>query len=164
MSERVTLNELVRENANGRLLGQLAMPSFETARETHIGVCKELVALSDKWGGFPMTCLVYFAIGKEAHKKNALAKGYKKINSKKANTIIKWMALVAKYEKQKGYARNANVAHVLSKYYDKVSSKTADFTASLKNSEPIGKLDKAALFKTLCEALKIPTKSVSVSE
>ena len=128
------------------------LPQFKEMRVLHIDICKKLTELSDKNGGYPITYLVYFAIGKNAHRLPVFAHGYESINEKKAETILNWLHIFAKHNKNEKLFHNPNLAHVLCRYYDKYSTKTKDFRALLKNYEPNPKVKD---FKSLASALGI---------
>ena len=107
------------------------LPQNKENRLLHIDICKKLVALADAHGGYPITYLVYFAIGKNAHRTPTFESGYTKIDEKKAETIFKWLDLFAKHNKNAKLARNPNLAHALCRFYDKYSKSTKDFKAAL---------------------------------
>ena len=64
------------------------LPQHKELREQHINVCKKLVELSAAHNNYPITYLVYFAVGKNAHRKEVFEDGYTNINEKKAETIF----------------------------------------------------------------------------
>jgi len=117
------------------------LPQNKELRVTHIDICKKLAALSNANGNYPITYLVYFAVGKNAHRLPTFLSGYTKINEKKAETIFKWLTLFAKYHKNEKLFRNPNVAHALCRYYDKFSTKTKDFKAAMESMESNPKID-----------------------
>ena len=94
------------------------MPNNKESRLLHIDICKKLAEISKKWGDFPMSLLVYFAIGKNAHRLPVFKEGYKKIFEEKAETILTWLKLFAKHNENEKLARNAVVAHALCRLYD----------------------------------------------
>ena len=137
--KKTTLEMRVRAAANGNGLEKLEMDEETKAR--HIEICKELVALADKHNGYPITYLVYFAVGKNAHRTIVFDRGYKNINPSKANRILMWLGQYARHEGDPTAARDANVAHALTAYYDKKTKNPVTFNNSLKMC---GKLDKKA--------------------
>lgn len=137
------------------------LPQYKEMRVLHIDICKKLVELSDKNEGYPITYLVYFAIGKNAHRIPVFAHGYENIDEKKAETILSWLHIFAKHNKNPKLFRNPNLAHVLCRYYDKYSSKTKDFRSLLKNYEPNPKVKD---FKTLATALGIAKQTETENE
>lgn len=110
-------------------------------REKHIEVCKKLNELSVANGNYPITYLVYFAVGKNAHRLVTFLGGYTKIDEKKAEKIFSWLTLFAKYHKNDKLFRNPNVAHALCRFYDKFSTKTKDFKAAMETMEKNPKID-----------------------
>ena len=117
------------------------LPQNKELRLTHIDICKKLAALSNANGNYPITYLVYFAVGKNAHRLPTFLGGYTKIDEKKAETIFKWLAMFAKYHKNDKLFRNPNVAHALCRFYDKFSTKTKDFKAAMESMESNPKID-----------------------
>jgi hypothetical protein len=111
------------------------LPQNKENRLLHIDICKKLVELSNANGGYPITYLVYFAVGKNAHRLPIFLSGYTKINEKKAEKIFSWLSMFAKYHKNPKLFRNPNVAHALCRFYDKFSTKTKDFKTSMELME-----------------------------
>lgn len=155
----------IAESGSGKGCGMekwFSLPQYKDMRALHIDICKKLVALSQKYGNYPLTYLVYFAIGKNAHRIPVFAHGYEKFDEKKAETILSWLKIFAKHNKNEKLFKNANLAHVLCRYYDKYSTKTKDFRNLLKNYEPNPKVTD---FKSLATALGIAkTEQESESE
>lgn len=146
MSEKkVTLEQRVRQIAeSGKGKGMpnwFNLPQNKENRLLHIDICKKLAALSDEFGGYPITYLVYFAIGKNAHRMPTFLGGYTKFDEKKARKIFSWLKLFAKHNKNEKLFRNANLAHALTRFYDKYSTSTKDFKAALEKYEPNPKVD-----------------------
>ena len=117
------------------------LPQNKEKRVTHVEVCTKLAELSKKYGNYPITYLVYFAVGKNAHRIATFLSGYNKIDEKKAEKIFAWLALFAKYHKNDKLFRNPNVAHALCRFYDKFSTKTKDFKAAMESMESNPKID-----------------------
>ena len=109
-------------------------------RKSHHEVCKKLVELADKYN-YPICYLVYFAIGKNAHRTYVFENGYKFINIEKATTILNWLGLFAKHHKNQKYFNNTDVSHCLTKYYEKISCKTKDFKEALAKQEIMPKIE-----------------------
>lgn len=158
---------LVAENNGGKGVKMpvwFNLPQHKALRQQHIDICKGLVALSVANGNYPITYLVYFAVGKNAHRKEVFEDGYTKFDEKKAEKIFKWLKMFAKYHKNEKMFRNPNVAHALCRYYDKFSTKTKDFEAAMKSMESNPKIDiKNA--KAIVEGMGIAKKpNVEVTE
>ena len=117
------------------------LPQNKDKRATHIEVCTKLAELSKKNGNYPITYLVYFAVGKNAHRIPTFLSGYTKIDEKKAEKIFAWLTIFAKYHKNDKLFRNPNVAHALCRFYDKFSTKTKDFKAAMESMESNPKID-----------------------
>jgi hypothetical protein len=63
------------------------LPQNKDKRATHIEVCTKLAELSKKNGNYPITYLVYFAVGKNAHRIPTFLSGYTKIDEAKAEKM-----------------------------------------------------------------------------
>ncbi len=135
---------LVAENEGGKGVKMpvwFNLPQHKALRQQHIDICKGLVALSVANGNYPITYLVYFAVGKNAHRKEVFEDGYTRFDEKKAEKIFSWLKLFAKYHKNEKLFRNPNVAHALCRFYDKFSTKTKDFKAAMELMESNPKVD-----------------------
>jgi hypothetical protein len=135
---------LVAENEGGKGVKMpvwFNLPQHKALRQQHIDICKGLVALSEANGNYPITYLVYFAVGKNAHRKEVFEDGYTKFDEKKAEKIFSWLKLFAKYHKNDKLFRNPNVAHALCRFYDKFSTLTKDFKAAMELMESNPKVD-----------------------
>ena len=135
---------LVAENEGGKGVKMPAwfnLPQHKALRQQHIDICKGLVALSVANYNYPITYLVYFAVGKNAHRKEVFEDGYTRFDEKKAEKIFSWLKLFAKYHKNDKLFRNPNVAHALCRFYDKFSTKTKDFKAAMELMESNPKVD-----------------------
>jgi hypothetical protein len=141
LQERV---KLIAKNGNGKGVGMpnwFTLPQNKEKRALHISICKKLLELSEKYGNYPITYLVYFAIGKNAHRTHVFLGGYETINEAKAEKIFSWLVLFSMYHKNEKLFKNPNVAHALCKFYDKVSTKTKDFKAALEKMEKNPNID-----------------------
>jgi hypothetical protein len=135
---------LVAENNGGKGVKMpvwFNLPQHKALRKQHIDICKGLVALSVANDNYPITYLVYFAVGKNAHRKEVFEDGYTRFDEKKAEKIFSWLKLFAKYHKNAKLFRNPNVAHALCRFYDKFSTKTKDFKAAMELMESNPKVD-----------------------
>ena len=121
-------------------------------QKRHHDICVELNRLATTYN-FPYACLVYFAVGKEAHKQEAFKKGYTKINSKKAETIIKWLDRFAKHNNP-SFRTSDRIVHGLTKFYETYSTKDKDFNFAMKNFERQPTF-KASKYKTMAEFYEI---------
>lgn len=88
-------------------------------KNVHVGVCKGLVKLSETHNNYPITYLVYFAVGKNAHRTGIYQDGYSNLNVQKANIIFEMLRIFSEHHKNKKLFTNPNLAHVMCKYYDK---------------------------------------------
>lgn len=132
------------------------LPQNKEKRLLHIDICKKLAALSNENGNYPITYLVYFAVGKNAHRIPTFLSGYANLDEKKAKKIFSWLKLFAKHNKNEKLFRNANLAHALCRFYDKYSTKTEDFKRALENYAPNPKV---ANFKMVANGLGIAKES-----
>ena len=130
-----TLENRIRAIAeSGRGVGMpnwFNLAQFKDVRAKHIAICQKLTKLSDAHNSYPITYLVYFAVGKNAHRLPTFLSGYKKIDTDKAKKILSWLTLFANHENKPTLFRNANVMHALVRFYEKQSSDTDAFKAAL---------------------------------
>ena len=150
--KKLSLSAKVRLASEGKGLTRFNLRQFASKKVAHIEVCQKLVELSDKNDGYPIGNLVYFAVGKNAHRTHVYEDGYKTIDEKKAKTILSWLKLFAKHNGNPKLMRNADVAHLLCHYYDKVSKNTEDFKKVLEAYAPC---DKVENYKSLATAMHI---------
>ena len=146
--EKTTKNSLdtrvraIGESGKGKgMPNWFNLPQNKEKRVLHIEICKKLTELSNAHGNYPITYLVYFAVGKNAHRLPTFLGGYDHIDEKKANKIFAWLKMFAKYHKNDKFFRNPNVAHALCRFYDKFSTKTKDFKAAMESMESNPKSD-----------------------
>ena len=157
---------LVAENNGGKGVKMpvwFNLPQHKALRQQHIDICKGLVALSVAHNNYPITYLVYFAVGKNAHRKEVFEDGYDKFDEKKAEKIFSWLEMFAKYHKNDKLFRNPNVAHALCRFYDKFSTKTKDFKAAMESMEKNPKID-VKNAKAIVEGLGIAKKQTEETE
>ena len=168
-TKKTTIDARVRaiaESGNGKGVGMpkwFTLPQNKDKRDLHIDICKKLAELSNAHEKYPITYLVYFAVGKNAHRLCTFLGGYEKIDEKKAETIFKWLTLFAKHHKNEKLFKNPNVAHALCRFYDKYSTKTKDFKAALDASESNPNID-VKNAKMSVETLGIAKKVEAVAE
>lgn len=139
------------------------LPQNKEKRALHIDICKKLTELSVANDNYPITYLVYFAVGKNAHRLPTFLGGYTKIDEKKAEKIFSWLKLFAKYHKNDKLFRNPNVAHALCRFYDKFSTKTKDFKAAMESMESNPKID-VKNAKAIVEGMGIAKKVKAEAE
>lgn len=152
---------LVAENNGGKGVKMpvwFNLPQHKALRQQHIDICKGLEALSVAHNNYPITYLVYFAVGKNAHRKEVFEDGYAKFDEKKAEKIFSWLKMFAKYHKNEKLFRNPNVAHALCRFYDKFSTKTKDFKAAMELMESNPKID-VKNAKAIVEGMGIAKKT-----
>ena len=157
---------LVAENNGGKGVKMpvwFNLPQHKALRQQHIDICKGLTELSVANGNYPITYLVYFAVGKNAHRKEVFEDGYTKFDEKKAEKIFSWLKLFAKYHKNAKLFRNPNVAHALCRFYDKFSTKTKDFKAAMESMESNPKID-VKNAKAIVEGMGIAKKAKAEAE
>lgn len=134
------LEEMILAEANRKL---------RTKKDIHHNVCVELVELQ-KACEIPMGYLVYFAIGKNAHRLNIFEQGYKEIQREKAEQIIYYCnAFKKKYGKL-----DDKVVHAMTRYYE-VSNNKRKFNELLKASA----IEK---YKTATELLALLCKDEAI--
>jgi hypothetical protein len=139
------LEEKIREFV---LNGLPTQPTDE--QYAHYSVCKSLVEMSDKYQ-MPIAYLVYFTVGKDAHKTPTYEKGYKKFDEAKGDTICKWAEMFGKKFGER-LRTNDKVLHVLTKFYEKQGKSDKTFKKYLNGME---ELPRPFSFKDIEVALKI---------
>lgn len=138
----------LRHKVDGRNVGWKE-DEWNAAKQHH-DICSQLVELSRNNNNFPYTALVYFAVGSDAHKKPVFEKGYKQINIDKAKTILKWLAMFAKYNKNPKFYTCEKIVHAFAKFYDTHSKKDKDFKVGMNAFTPMPAPEhKASQFKTM---------------
>lgn len=110
-----TLNDLVRAEAV-KNVGQYNFAKDKEAKVLHHKICKQLVELADKYH-FPITLLVYIAVGTNAHRMYVFERGYHAINVQKAERIISLCDIFAKKFGSKTRT-NDKLVHAVSRYVD----------------------------------------------
>jgi hypothetical protein len=139
------LEEKIREFVNNGLVANAT-----EEQTTHFNVCKSLVELSDK-EQMPISYLLYFCVGKDAHKTPTYEKGYKKFDAAKGEVICKWASMfAAKFGER--LRTNDKVLHVLTKFYEKQGKSDKTFKKYLNGMED---LPRPFTFKDIEVALKI---------
>lgn len=105
------LETLIREEANKT---NVIVNDFAKIR--HNEICKELVRLADKHN-YPMTQLVYVAIGKNAHRPIVFENGYEKIDVEKAELFLKLAEVFAK-KFGSNWRTNCFLCHSIDRYLE----------------------------------------------
>lgn len=103
------LESLIREEAKKNTINDL-----RSLR--HNEICKSLVKLADDYN-YPMTQLVYVAIGKNAHKLNIFESGYEKIDIEKAEMLFKLSDIFAK-KFGSNWRTNSFLCHSIDRYLE----------------------------------------------
>ena len=102
-----TLLELISKEANRRI---------KSEKNIHHNVCKQLMEYHQS-SGFPITILVYIAVGTNAHRPMVFEKGYQRFDKERLDKAIKYCTIFGKkYGEQ--YRTNALVAHGICRYID----------------------------------------------
>lgn len=126
--KKLSLEEKIRKEAsfNATKYNLRQYAKVRDIKVKHHEVCTELVKLADEYN-YPICYLVYFAIGKNAHRTYVFEEGYKNIDIKKAKTILKWLKMFAKYNGNQKLFKNTDLSHFLTKYYEKVGKTNVSF-------------------------------------
>jgi hypothetical protein len=105
--KKVTLLELISNEAKRRI---------KSEKNIHHNVCKQLMEYHQS-SGFPITVLVYIAVGTNAHRPMVFEKGYQRFDKERLDKAIKYCTIFSKkYGEQ--YRTNAIVAHGICRYLD----------------------------------------------
>lgn len=105
------LESLIREEAKKE---NVIVNDFTFMR--HNQICKELVRLADDYN-YPMTQLVYVAIGKNAHRPMVFEKGYTKIDLEKTELMLKLSDVFAK-KFGNNWRTNGFLCHTIDRYLE----------------------------------------------
>ena len=124
------LNDYIREEAK-RNVGIYNFSKYKEIKQTHNRICKQLVKIADEHN-FPMSVLVYFAIGTNAHRLIVFNKGYTFIDVKKVESVIKLCDIFGK-KFGANTRTNDKVVHMISRYYDYMKGKPQMFTQFCNN-------------------------------
>ena len=105
--KKVTLFDLISNEAKRRI---------KSEKNIHHNVCKQLMEYHQS-SGFPITVLVYIAVGTNAHRPIVFEKGYQRFDKERLDKAIKYCTIFSKkYGEQ--YRTNALVAHGICRYLD----------------------------------------------
>lgn len=105
--KKVTLFDLISNEAKRRI---------KSEKNIHHNVCKQLMEYHQT-SGFPITVLVYIAVGTNAHRPMVFEKGYQRFDKERLDKAIKYCTIFSKkYGEQ--YRTNALVAHGICRYLD----------------------------------------------
>jgi len=105
--KKVTLFDLISNEAKRRI---------KSEKNIHHNVCKQLMEYHQS-SGFPITVLVYIAVGTNAHRPMVFEKGYQRFDKERLDKAIKYCTIFSKkYGEQ--YRTNAIVAHGICRYLD----------------------------------------------
>jgi hypothetical protein len=118
------LNDLIREEAK-KNVGRYNFVADKEMKIKHHVICKKLVELADKHN-FPMTLMLYIAVGTNAHRKPVFERGYNYINLDKVEQVVKLADVFAKKFGNKART-NDKVIHLISRYYDIMGGKPLMF-------------------------------------
>lgn len=110
-----SLNDLVRAEAV-KNVGQYNFAKNREQKILHHNICKQLVELADKHH-FPITVLVYIAVGTNAHRMYVFERGYQTIKVQKAERIIALCDIFAK-KFGENTRTNDKLVHAVSRYVD----------------------------------------------
>lgn len=105
------LETLIREEARKE---NVVVNDFKMMQ--HNTICKELVRLADA-NNYPMTQLVYVAIGKNAHRPMVFEEGYKKIDVEKTELMLKLADVFAK-KFGNNWRTNGFLCHMIDRYLE----------------------------------------------
>ena len=105
--KKVTLLDLISNEAKRRI---------KSEKNIHHNVSKQLMEYHQS-SGFPITVLVYIAVGTNAHRPMVFEKGYQRFDKERLDKAIKYCTIFSKkYGEQ--YRTNALVAHGICRYLD----------------------------------------------
>lgn len=139
---KAKLENRIRAMATAKL-GKYNLSQYKVLKENflrHKEICAQLVAISEKHN-VPCCYVIYFAVGKDAHKNVVFEKGYKSINVEKAEAIIEFTKAVQAYLGMK--KPTDALFHAVTKYYENGFTNVEAYKSMLatapKPTEPIEK-------------------------
>ena len=132
--------------------------SEKVAAMTHKKVCEEVMAFHHSHPSIPMYFIIAVGINMSAMKTTEYAKGYKKFNPNKVETVYEMGRLYYAHNALEGRKLSDVTIRLMTRYYDNVSNNVEDFKAALANSKVLGKAcgERTTDYNTLCENLGIP--------
>lgn len=108
------LEKLIRAEALKEIGVMNDLSQLETYH--HNQICKKLVNMCDKHN-YPMTQLVYVAIGTNAHRPIVFEKGYTRIDEERAELVLKLCEVFAK-KFGSNWRTNGHLLHMICRYVD----------------------------------------------
>lgn len=147
---KAKLENRIRSMASARL-GKYNLSQYKALKENflrHKEICAQLVAISEKHN-VPCCYIIYFAVGKDAHKNVTFEKGYKSINVEKAEDIIELTKAFQSYLNMK--VATDKLYHAVTKFYEKGNTNVSTFKSMLLTAPPCE--EKGHDFKAFCKIL-----------
>ena len=132
--------------------------SEKVAAMTHKKVCEEIMDFYRSHPSIPMYFALAVGVNMSAMKATEYAKGYKKFNATKVETVYEMGRLYYAYNAQESRKLSDVAIRLITRYYDNVSNNVEDFKAALANSKVLGRAcgERTTDYNTLCENLGIP--------
>ena len=161
------VENLIRECANNKLSGKYNLPQYKKEGSKcnaeykkallHKQVCEAMVAFADAHPNEGFCFIISCGSQKDAHKTTAFAKGYKKFDAQKVETVIKMGYAYNEYNGLKGKKMSDVTWRLITRYYDQVSHDYEQFLKDLNNSKVLGrKCGERGDYEKLCLNLNIP--------
>ena len=170
-----SVETMIRECATNKLNGKYNLPQYKKEGSKcnaeykkallHKSVCEQMVAFADKHPNEGFCFIIACGSQKDAHKTSAFAKGYKKFDAEKVETVIRMGRAYNDYNGLKGRKMSDVTWRLITRYYDQVSHDFEDFMTDLQNSKVLGKkCGERGDYENLCRNLNIPIAKKELSE
>lgn len=165
-----TVETMIRECATNKLSGKYNLPQYKKEGSKynaeykkallHKQVCEQIVEFTDNHPNLGFCFVIACGVQKDAHKTSAFAKGYKKFDAEKVETVATMGSLYNEYNGIGGRKMSDVTWRLITRYYDQVSTNVEDFIKDLNNSKVLGrKCGERGDYEMLCKNLNIPIAS-----
>jgi hypothetical protein len=102
--------------------------------KVHKEICKKIIYYTQSSPiRIGISEFVYFAVGKDAHKKSVVSKGYKFFNEEKAIKMLDWLYAFGAVSGYMELARRKTLVNAMTSFYEKVNGDNNKFLRMLRN-------------------------------
>ena len=132
--------------------------SEKVAAMTHKTVCEQVMNFTENNPQIPLYFTLCVGINMSAMKATEYAKGYKKFNADKVQSVYEMGRLYYAHNGMENRKMSDVAIRLITRYYDNVSNNVEDFKTALANSKVLGKAcgSRDTDYNFLCENLGIP--------
>ena len=168
MAKKNAIETMIRNVAANKLNGKYNLAQYKEGGSRHYEkvkavlhkkVCEEIVAFADSNKDIPLYFILSVGVSKGAYKEGEFAKGYKKFDVVKVQTVHMMGMEYLKHNGLEGKKMSDVTIRLIMRYYEKKSSDFVRFIMDLKDSEVLGKeCGSRGRYEQLCKNLGIPFK------